>query len=624
MSVSRETLNEHRNRLYQGALYLVDNPGEPLPGATATKAEIRDFEDRAIALHLAKHTYYSQKVRGATFEPVDADGMRRQVGYLYTRGATPSTKEKKPSDQNAVDRVFYTGTEGLKTDFLESYNYDKATFSEADLPAHRENEEEEANVVNDDLKQSSGDAEASEDASKGGDEHSNKDKGKNNVVEGGKQDNTDRTGRLPEVGQGPGVQSGKNDDVQFQSVDAIRLARESVDETPEPKGKGKALGSSTELKKRPRDPKEDGAPAERSSKVSRLTHAESSTAQAEHPLPTTETQHASAKTPTDTTPQEDAVVASDSQVQQPIELDTSVLTKELRKLDKDLLQVTEAVLHSIMETPFQYPSSLDPDPPQRLLNLYVRCWGEDWEAVRLRLTRQYLFVMPQVVKALVSAFLYDNILDGEASLLDDLAKLRHTASLDGSGETVRHYLQSEQCWSDLKASAHAFRATQDRARLSQNEADTQAQFKAEADKITADLWTVIVPHFRGLSEWSRLYGESTGQPEDVWMEVFKSGMTGIVQETLHHRLRLVGTGCEFTYTWPSVGDVFDPVAMRMDNNMPILAHHRQSVLHTVFPGLEVIAPDLSRETLYICSTVKVRQTPWDKVQQVDGLPDKRL
>jgi hypothetical protein len=435
MSVPRETLNEHRNRLYQGALYLIDNPGEPLPGATATKAEIRDFEDRAIALHLAKHTYYSQKVRGATFEPVEADGMRRQVGYLYTRGATPSTKEKKPSDQNAVDRVFYTGTGGLRTDFLESYNYDKATFSEADLPAHRENEEEEGDMVNDDLKQNSDDAKASEDASKGGDEHSNKDEGKNNAVEGGKQDNTDRTGRLPEVGQGPGLQSANE---------------ESVDGFPEPKGKGKVLGSSTELKKRPRDPKENGAPAERSSKVSRLSHAESSTSQAEHPLPTTETQNASAKTPTSTTPQKDAVAASDSHVQPPIELDTSVLTKELKKLDWDLLQVTEAVLFSIMETPFKYPSPLDPDAPQRLLNLYVRCWGEDWEAVRLRLTRQYIFVMPQVVKALVSAFLYDNILDGEASLLDEPARLRHTASLDGSGEAVCRYLQSEKCWSDLK------------------------------------------------------------------------------------------------------------------------------------------------------------------------------
>jgi hypothetical protein len=290
-------------------------------------------------------------------------------------------------------------------------------------------------MVNDDLKQNSDDAEASEDASKGGDEHSNKDEGKNNAVEGGKQDNTDRTGRLPEVGQGPGLQSANE---------------ESVDGFPEPKGKGKVLGSSTELKKRPRDPKENGAPAERSSKVSRLSHAESSTSQAEHPLPTTETQNASAKTPTSTTPQKDAVAASDSHVQPPIELDTSVLTKELKKLDWDLLQVTEAVLFSIMETPFKYPSPLDPDAPQRLLNLYVRCWGEDWEAVRLRLTRQYLFVMPQVVKALVSAFLYDNILDGEASLLDEPARLRHTASLDGSGEAVCRYLQSEKCWSDLK------------------------------------------------------------------------------------------------------------------------------------------------------------------------------
>lgn len=167
-----------------------------MPAATATKAEIRDFEDRAIASHLANHTYYSQKVRGANFEPVDADGMRRQVGYLYTRAATPGTKQK-PSDQSAVDRVFYTGTQGLQAEFLAKYDYNKDTFSEADLPAHLEIEDEE-DVVNDSPEQSSGDAETSENASKGQDQDSNKHK--SNTAEESMvltQDNEDRAGRLP-------------------------------------------------------------------------------------------------------------------------------------------------------------------------------------------------------------------------------------------------------------------------------------------------------------------------------------------------------------------------------------------------------------------------------------------
>jgi hypothetical protein len=609
MSVPRETLNEHRNRLYQGALYLVDNPGEPLPGATATKAEIRGFEDRAIALHLAKHTYYSQKVRGATFEPVDADGMRRQVGYLYTRGATPSTKDKKPSDQNAVDRVFYTGTGELKTDFLESYNYDKATFSEADLPAHRENEEEEdeVDVISDSLKQNSKDAEASEDTGKGQGEHSNKIKLKPKVAVDNKvlkQDNTDRTGRLPELG----FTSAENDDVQVQGAGAGNSSSGSVDPSAEPKGKGEALDSSAESTKRHRDTDDDGAPTERSPKASRLSHVATTTTPAEHPLPAIETPHAAPDAPKITTPPEDAASASNSHIEPPIRLDTSALTTELGKLKQRTSDDTYDVLDCIALQLSQYPAALDPDPPQRLLSLYVRCWGKDWEQLRSKCTRDWALPAPQVLMSLVSAFLYDNVLDQDASLLDDLERLRRTASLDGSSETIRNFLQPKQCWSDLKASAHTVHTNQAYALLSQGKADIKARLKDEADKIATTLWDIIVPHFRAISGFARGYGISSGRPEEDWMEMFKERIPALIERCLDHRLRLRGTGCEFTYTWPKTGEEYDHRTMLIDHNGAEIPGTRQTVVWTVFPGLEVIAPDETREKLYIRAVVKIRQT----------------
>jgi hypothetical protein len=92
MSISKETLDEHRHRLYQGALYLIDNPGEPLPDVAAPKRDIRRFQNRVISSHLARHTYYFQEAGKSDLSPVDIECMRRQVGYLYTRAATPSTK----------------------------------------------------------------------------------------------------------------------------------------------------------------------------------------------------------------------------------------------------------------------------------------------------------------------------------------------------------------------------------------------------------------------------------------------------------------------------------------------------------------------------------------------------
>lgn len=554
-----------------------------------------------MASHLAKHTYYSQIRRGAKLEIVDSDRMRRQVKYVYEQAATPNTK-LKPANHDVVDRLFYTGTDGLQAEFLTKYNYNKSTFTEADLPAHWENEEED--VVNDGLKQSADDAEASGDA----DEDSNK----NNAVEGGmvsEQANKDRAGRLPEPGRSKGLLSEPNTNAQVQGAGAGSSSLGNDDASAEPKGKGKASGSSVELKKRPRDNDEDGAPAERSPKASRLLDVVTTTTQAEHQLPTTETQNDASKAPMVTTPREDTAAASDPRVQPPIWLDTDVLTKELGKMNKDTLKTVEAVLECIDQNPYHYSTALDPDPPQLLRNLYVRCWGKDWKAVHLKLTRGRLFMAPQVAKALVSAFLYNNILDQETILLDDLARLRSIASLEGSGEAVRGLLEPKRCWLDLKALADAIDTTQAYALLSQDEAVIQAQFKEEAGKLATSLWSIIVPHFRAVSDLARVYGESKGNPEEAWMKLFIPGMTNVIQQTLRHRLRLRGTGCEHAYTWPNPGEDYHSGPMVIDNNLPDQPWMRQEVLFTVFPGVEVIAPDFTREKLYIRSTVKVRATP---------------
>lgn len=49
--------------------------------------------------------------------------------------------------------------------------------------------------------------------------------------------------------------------------------------------------------------------------------------------------------------------------------------------------------------------------------------------------------------------------------------------------------------------------------------------------------------------------------------------------------------------------------MLIDHNGAEIPETRQTVVWTVFPGLEVIAPDETREKLYIRAVVKIRQTP---------------
>jgi hypothetical protein len=303
-----------------------------------------------------------------------------------------------------------------------------------------------------------------------------------------------------------------------------------------------------------------------------------------------------------TTPPEDATATA------PIRLDISVLMRELEQLKQDTLRAVDRVLNCIGQNLSEYPTAFDPDPPQRLLDLYVRCWVKDWEEVRLRLTRNYCFTAPQVAMSLVAAFLYDNVFDQDASLRDDLERLRGIAALEvsTSSEALCHFLQPEQCWSVLKASAHAVNTTQAYALLAQDEVDLQSQLEGEAERLATNLCSIIVPHFRALSSFARAYGESSGKPEKAWMEAFMPAVTDIIRRSLLHRLRLRGTGCKYVYTWPDAGEEYDSRSMQIDG-MPDGPDLRQQLLFTVFPGLDVTLPDGSDEKVHIRAVVKVKQ-----------------
>jgi hypothetical protein len=67
-------------------------------------------------------------------------------------------------------------------------------------------------------------------------------------------------------------------------------------------------------------------------------------------------------------------------------------------------------------------SSLDPKPSDRLEALYTRSWGSQWEAERVRLTKDYVFTVPEVVMSLISAFMCDNVSNQHASTLEIQAK----------------------------------------------------------------------------------------------------------------------------------------------------------------------------------------------------------
>jgi hypothetical protein len=87
-------------------------------------------------------------------------------------------------------------------------------------------------------------------------------------------------------------------------------------------------------------------------------------------------------------------------------------------------------------------SFLDETPSRRLESLCTRCLGSDWQAVRVRLTREYVFTVPEVTMSVISAFLFDNVLDQQASIQDIQAKLLELKETTGRANSRAHNLES--------------------------------------------------------------------------------------------------------------------------------------------------------------------------------------
>lgn len=107
---------------------------------------------------------------------------------------------------------------------------------------------------------------------------------------------------------------------------------------------------------------------------------------------------------------------------------------------------------------------------------------------------------------------------------------------------------------------------------------------AEAGKFTKELWDIVVPHFRGLSQLAAVYGVSSHRPEQDWREVFEAQFTGVIAAILRKRLELLATGREHEYTWPEASAPYDSAEMAIHGGWMASP---QEVLLTVFPGFKV-------------------------------------
>lgn len=97
----------------------------------------------------------------------------------------------------------------------------------------------------------------------------------------------------------------------------------------------------------------------------------------------------------------------------------------------------------------------------------------------------------------------------------------------------------------------------------------------------------MAPHLNVLSCSAELFGKSSDCPGIDTLNVFESEFAKVIQKTLHYRLQLLATSCEYAFTWPNPDERFDTKSMQIDDGRAEHAADQSVVLFTVLPGLKI-------------------------------------
>ena len=126
----------------------------------------------------------------------------------------------------------------------------------------------------------------------------------------------------------------------------------------------------------------------------------------------------------DPQPSQPAVSSQDGEQQpQPVPFDIEQQGIDFGGFYSRLERATDRVIDSIGRSISDFLSPMAESPSERLEALYKRCLGPDWEAVRVQLTRDKTFTASDIAMSVISAFLFENVLNQQASIQDIRAKL---------------------------------------------------------------------------------------------------------------------------------------------------------------------------------------------------------
>jgi hypothetical protein len=220
--------------------------------------------------------------------------------------------------------------------------------------------------------------------------------------------------------------------------------------------------------------------------------------------------------------------------------------------------------------PSPSPVSVTPEPNQLLATLYARCWGDEWRRDGDLLLWQDKRSVFNDTMALLSSFLFENILTAAALQSDRLL-----TSENGAGTSARPI--------------HPFIRNQ-LTSASSSETTTAAILALRADLLQTKLLAALHPFFSALAQLTRAmystpFNNNINPLLDPEFQQFETALSEIVTKTMALKSELDKFDLAPTFVWPQTGEPYDGERMQAAHAVDPGLAHTYTVAYTTFPGV---------------------------------------
>lgn len=253
-------------------------------------------------------------------------------------------------------------------------------------------------------------------------------------------------------------------------------------------------------------------------------------------------------------------------------------------------------------------------PGDELEQLCAVCWGPQWRFGQQALREIKCLAMPNALIALVSAFLYIEVLRNGSrwqikyvDMFDQSGRFRYptlglVSTYSSAACRDQHYKLSLGSQKMCEKARHHIRSVQSKAF-----ADQMIDVAGDSEQLGQELYGVLKPHISILVK----IAESLQQPEAVetssWETRLVEDLSTLILKACELKLSLIESSLAHEFFWPECSDTFG-----QDEMLPKRAARNGQdliVAFTTFPGIIVDWEDNSGEEVVRLADVVVRDRP---------------